>query len=142
MDVIALLQAKNRRLERFRDLSMEFAASAETGDLSRLEDFERRRDKTFRAIEFFDVKISEVIAGLASEQRTSRLIEQVRQEMTKNEGLVREILLADQRVIVSIETEKLRITQEVNSSRKHREVVSKFKSTWVTESGEELDQKL
>jgi hypothetical protein len=142
MDVLRLLRSKNRCLERFLELTEEFWESAEKDDLSGLAVFESRRDSTLRAIQLFDRKIEEAVALIRAEQRTEELTREIRAQLERREGLVHEIIAADLKIIGKIEKERSRLLKEMNETRKSREVLGKFKSSWVKEAGEELDRKL
>lgn len=142
MDVLTLLQSKNRCLKKFLDLSADFLKSAEAGDFRELSSFETRRESTIKALELYDRKISEIVELLGPTDRTPELASQVQRELNLKESLIHEILAVDLKIIGKIEEEKNRILREVASTRKSKEAMSKFKSTWTKASGDELDEKL
>ena len=57
-------------------------------------------------------------------------------------ALIGRIAATDQKIVDAIQEEKLRITKEMANSQKQTSTVKKFKSSWVGESGEDLDRKL
>ena len=140
MDVLGLIKSKNRCLQRFLDLSNEFLASAEKGDLSGLETLQARRDSTIKAFDLFDRKVTEAVCALASSERTETLRHAVTEALAEKERLIHEILRADDRILAAGEAEKKSIQQELIVSHRNREMLNKFKSTWIAEAGEELDQ--
>jgi hypothetical protein len=140
--LMSLLNAKNRCLERFLAISKEFGEKAAESAVEGLEQFQVRRDATLKAIELFDRKISEAARDISSSERTPRLIDAVQAALDRKNELVQQILKADENVIQKIEQSKLDLLKELASSRKSKEVLSKFKSSWVAESGEELDKTL
>lgn len=142
MEVLNLLQAKNRCLERFLAISLEFEKEAMEKGLEGLGLFETRRDSTLKAIELFDRKITEAVSLLQPKHKTPELVRKLEALLARKNELIQQILLADQKVIQQIELGKLEVLKDLASSRKSREVLSKFKSGWVTESGEGIDQKL
>lgn len=142
MDVLGLLQSKNRCLKKFLELSAEFLKSAEKGDLSALSDFESRRDAIVRVLELFDRRIAEAIQRLPAAERSDMLIAAIHRELEAKNTLVQSILSVDEKIMMSIEREKDRIAQDIASSEKGKNMVKKFKSSWVPESGEEFDAKL
>lgn len=143
MDVLSLLQSKNRCLKRFLDLSMEFIEQAEKiGVMPDLQSFHLRRDATLRAIDLYDRKISQVVIALPQVDRTPELVKNVELALDSKNRLVHLILTADEKIMSKIEEEKARIQRDVSSSQKAKDAMKKFKSTWVNEAGEELDETL
>jgi hypothetical protein len=140
--ILTLLRSKNRCLERFIAISNEFLAQAGRGEFGDLEGFELRRESTLKAIELYDRKISEAVLQLAEGRRTQSLVEAVKDALDRKDALVHEILDIDMRIISLIEQEKNRLLQELSSARRGKDLLGKFKSGWVAESGEELDAKL
>ncbi len=140
MDVLSLLRSKNRCLEKFLAISREYLDAGAA--FENLGIFETRRDATLKAIELYDRKLAESISLIAAADRTPEMIEGVKRELDRKEQLVHEILDLDLRIIGKIEEEKNRLLQQVANARKGKEVLSRFKSTWVSESGEELDETL
>ena len=51
-------------------------------------------------------------------------------------------MVIDQQVLKLVEEEKNRVARELASTNKNRNLVQKFKSTWVAEAGEEIDKTL
>jgi len=137
-----LLRGKNSCLRKFRALSRDFAGRATQGDLTGLTEFESRRESILKAIALFDRKIDFVVPEIRETEKTSELVLRVEASLSEKEGLVKDILEADLAIISRIETEKNRILKDLTANRKGAETLSKFKSTWIAESGEELDQKL
>ncbi len=140
MDVLSLLRSKNRCLEKFLALSREFLDAG--AQVESLNSFESRRDATLKAIELYDRKLGEAISLITAIDRTPEMIEGVKRELARKESLVHQILDIDLRIIGKIEEEKNRLLQQVATARKGKEVLSRFKSSWIAESGEELDETL
>jgi hypothetical protein len=145
MDVLKLLHSKNRCLERFLELSLGFLKSTDQQDFvlsDELVSFQSRRDATLKAMDLYDRKLTEAIGQLPPQQRTPALVQSVKAELTRKETLVLQILDIDLKIMGHIESEKNRILKDMASTRKSKDMLSKFKSTWVAELGEELDTKL
>jgi hypothetical protein len=142
MDVLVLLESKNRCLQRFLSASSQFLANSGKGDFSGLDAFQRQRDMTIQALELYDRKIATLISNLSPTSRTPELIERVTQTLSAKEKLLKDILSIDTQILICIEAEKTRISREIAGTRKNTELVGKFKSTWVSEAGEELDTNL
>jgi hypothetical protein len=142
MDVLGLLQSKNRCLQRFLTLSEDFFSTIQNGDLSTLEMFQTRRESTIKALDLYDRKITEVISQLLPTERTQALIDGVTRVLEEKDRLIHRILAADEKIILKIEDEKNRVQRELSSSQKSRDMLKRFKSSWVPESGEEIDRNL
>lgn len=142
MDVVSLLKlihGKNRALRRFLDISTAFLAVAEGGDLSGLQAFQNRRDSVIRALDLYDRRVSEGVSTLVAGARTEGLVQEIREALERKDALIHEILAVDLRIISLIDREKNEILKKISSTRKQRETLSKFKSAWLPEAGEELD---
>jgi hypothetical protein len=66
---------------------------------------------------------------------------QVQRELEVKTGLIQNILKIENKIVASIENEKMRIQKELAVTEKNKSMVKKFKSGWVTESGEGVDTK-
>jgi len=142
MDVLTLLRSKNRCLGRFLEISVDFLNTVDQEKLDGLTEFQNQREATLKAIGLYDRKISEVVTLLSPDQKSPELVESVKQELNKKERIIHEILDTDLKIISIIEDTKNKILQEISSTRKHKDMIGKFKSTWVSEAGDELDSKL
>jgi hypothetical protein len=143
MDVLGLLRSKNRCLSKFLDASKTFLSEAQSlGALPDLSQFELKRESILKAIFLFDRKLSEAVTCLSAEEKTPALIESVRNALDEKDALLHQIMTTDDRVLRLVEEEKVRITKEITSSQKSRNTIQKFKSAWVAEAGEEIDQNL
>lgn len=142
MDVIRLLNSKNRCLERFLTVSDEFLTLVEAGDFSKVEQFHKQRDRILRGFDLYDRKLSECIEKLPKLERTSELSRKAEQALAIKDALVRKIAAIDAQIIEKIEQEKTRLTKEMSASQRTNAAMKKFKSNWVQESGEELDETL
>lgn len=142
MDVLTILRSKNRCLERFLELSLSFAREMDKDDLSGLAQFQERREDIIKALDLYDRKITEAVSLLPLIERTPELIQAVESALTRKDELVHKILEEDLKIISRIEDTKNNTLREMGSTRKTKEIVGKFKSTWVPESGEGLDKKL
>jgi hypothetical protein len=142
MEIIKLLESKNRCLKKILDFSVQFLSQTETGDFSQLAQFQAYRDATLKTISLLDKKLTEIISLLPPSQKTPEFIEQAKAIYQKENDLIGKIIEIDQFILSQIQLEKTRLTQEIASSEKNSQAVKKFKSTWVAESGETLDGKI
>jgi hypothetical protein len=136
-EVLGLLRSKNRCLVKFLETSKAFLLSHDTlGTLPSLDEFELKREAILKAVFLYERKINEAAETLHSSAKTPEFIAAV------EDKILAEISVTDNRVLNLVEQEKMRIAKELTSSQKSRELVQKFKSSWVTESGDEIDQNL
>jgi hypothetical protein len=139
MDVIKLLRSKNRCLRRLLDLTDRFLNE---NDLEALSGLQTQRDAIFKGLDLYDRKISEALSLLTSDRRTPELIATVQAILFEKDSLIQGIIRKDNELMARIDAKKAQLLEEVAASRKSRDLVGKFKSGWVRESGEEFDQKL
>lgn len=143
MDVLSLLRSKNRCLSRFLEASKNFLTEAQAhGTLPSLPDFELQRESILKAISLFDRKITEAIPHISAEDRTPDLSKAVERSLQAKDQILAEIMIIDEQVLKLVEAEKNRVAREIASAQKSRNMVQKFKSSWVAEAGEEIDKSL
>ncbi|MGE0616126.1 MAG: hypothetical protein AB7P04_10840 [Bacteriovoracia bacterium] len=141
-EVTTILRTKNRCLMRFLDWSIDFLKQADAGDLSGLEAFHEKREAILKALDLYDRKIGEIAVGLTPEDKDPIVIENVKMLLAQKEILVLQILETDAKIIERIEAEQAKIRTEITANQKAKESIAKFKSSWIQEGGEELDEKL
>jgi hypothetical protein len=145
MDVVTLLQSRNRCLQRFLKITEEFRASVENDDFSGLELFLSRRDAVLKTLYLYDRKITSIVndlklhTSLAGRQAVAERISPV---LEAREFIIQQIIRVDQQIMLKLDSEKTRISNETGSTRKIKTNLSKFKSAWVSAGGEELDKTL
>jgi hypothetical protein len=160
-EVLSLLRAKNRCLERIHALCATFlerwpslanaeaaySESTESTEFTRsneLARFQQRRESYFHILDLYDKRISDALrcqpkAHPLDPINYSEKIDAVLEERSQ---IVRAIMNQDGLIMAELESEKTRLFDELTGTRRNQTLVSKFKSSWVPESGEELDQKL
>ena len=142
MDVLKLLRTKNRCLERFLDISARFEAEVEAGDFSRLERFHQEREAILKGFALYDRKLSECISQLTSADRTPELVSKIEEALQRKQDLVHRILSIDEKLSRKIVEERARLQKEMAQNQKSVSMIKKFKSGWISESVDELDEKL
>lgn len=142
MEVLKLLQSQNRSLRKMYTHSQDFLASSWSGDLNQLRLYEAKRAVIMRAMALYDNKIEEVIATLLPHERTPELIQNVRSCLNEKSSLCQSILELDCAIMKMIHREQQKLSQLVSDSEKSRELMNRFKSTWMPESGESLDGRI
>ena len=139
MEILKLLESKNRCLEKFLNDSENFLASTEKGDVSVLQELHNRRETIIKAIQLYDRKITELIQEMPPGEKTTLLIDSVRKVSLAHDHIIQAIIVADQKIALKIEEEKKRLLEELSASDRKKQLTSKFKSKWITESGDQLD---
>jgi hypothetical protein len=139
MEVLKLLDSKNRCLNKFLKYSETFLMEAQAGNLTEIDRFQNQREAIIKALQLYDRKISEETLKLSSLERTPALIASAQQAFLLREKIIEAILKIDQNIMAEIEKEKNRLIQELSDSDKNHHLVMKFKSKWVSEPGETLD---
>jgi hypothetical protein len=147
MDVIKVLQSKNRCLEKLLELSNVFLAKENTEPSgehfhSDLDAFIRERDAILKVLDLYDRKVTEVIRALPLSGRTPELISDVQTVLAEKDRLIQSIILKDNELTQHIEQRKRKLQEDLISSRKSHDLAGKFKSTWVSEPGEGFDTTL
>lgn len=142
MMVLKLLYSKNRLLRLFLSESETFLRELDLGDFSNIPRFESQREHVLKCLEICDKKLTTTIYNLPLSDRTQLFIEQVKKTQTEYDHLVASIFITDQKIMTNLHEEKQRLQKELQASDKSTETIKKFKSTWVSELGENLDGKL
>ena len=141
-DVVSLLKSKNKCLQRFLEVSLTFLDQASSQDFSNLQGFQDQREASLKAIDLYDRKITESIALLPQLEHMAELSFAVEELLQRKHQIVAQIVAVDEKIVAQIELEKLRIQRELNQSQKSKDTVGKFKSAWVPNSGDSLDETL
>jgi len=144
MDVLGLLRSKNRCLRNFLQASTAFLDEAErSGQLPDIVALETRRDAILKAIDLYDRKINEAVCLLGTgANHAPELVEAVKAALEEKTALIHRILQLDDRLLELIDAEKNKVLKDLSFAHKQAEVSKKFKSTWVPEPGEGIDEKL
>lgn len=142
MDVLTLLRSKNKCLQKFLELSLEFYHQSHSNEAPDLSVFEKKRDSILKAIDLFERKSAQAAANLDFSRKTPELIAAVRVIVAEGERLIHEISKADEKIFIKIDELRNQLVQDLASSRKSKSILSKFKSGMAAQSGEELDQTL
>lgn len=147
--ILSLIRSKNRCLERLMDATQAFLAvplrdiaSAEESPAAPLRAYDGERAAALKALELFDRKLNERISELSAAEKTEAFLANVRGEMNRNETLLHSIFNADDVVFRKIADAQARIGKLMQENRKSREILTRFKSTWINEGGDEVDTTL
>lgn len=145
MEVTSLTKAKNRCLQRLLDRAREFVAATAVGGHATLEArlpaYERDREALLKTLDLFDRKLTAAVAALTPAERTETLLTSLRRDLEVAQSLIQGVLLKDEEVFGRIQSARDELLRELAVSERNKVMASKFKSTWVPESGEGLDRK-
>lgn len=142
-DVQALLKGKTRCLAQIIELSRNFLASAEptspTSIIDLSTDFDRARSDAFQVLELIDQKIEKL---LTSVKDLSPLKTQFQVDLAEQRQLGFVLRELDSKVFQILESARQGLAREVSEQTRLKDKLSKFKSQWIPDQGEGLDQTL
>ncbi len=138
MEILNLLKTKNRCFQKLLDLSEEFLAKLNSGDLAILGIYEEDWVRTFKILGFCDKQLEKYIKTYPKIDN-SNLIDELTSVEALNQAAVPLIIRNNQKIISRIEMELDTIKKDLLASDKNQQLFRKFKSSWISESGEKLD---
>src|SRR5690242_13648845 len=103
MDVLKLLQSKNRCLKRFLSYSQTLLDQVNGENFSTLEYFLHRRDVILKVLDLYDRKILDLITRLSPMEKTTYFIDFVKKIENTKETLIQNILETDRNLTAKIE---------------------------------------
>lgn len=145
MDLLHLVECKNLALKQYWEASLNCLARIEGGNLEDLEKFHAERDTILSFIGVMDKRIEEHAKANWLEGQTpltSEIIEALRRFEGDRIQLVQEILKVDEMLLRRLEAEKQATKSQIVEAEKQKTNASRFKSEWVSNSGEKLDETL
>ena len=141
-NLIVTLEKRNKCLDLFLEESENFLESTKMGDFSNINQFQEKRESALKGYHLADNALSQAISSLSQSEKTPELINSVKKFQDIKNSMIYAIFLIDKEIIENIEKEKTKLLQEINFSEKNKKIFGKFKSKWVSESGEKLDGKI
>ena len=142
MEVLKLIASRNRCLEKLLHCCNTFIESTKDSHLNKLSSFEMRRSSIFKAITLYDKKISTLLISRSIDSSFSEIKAHASALLSHGDTIIKAVFEKDRTILELIENEKNRILGELRDTQKHQSIVSKFKSKWISESGEKLDGRL
>ncbi len=141
-EVLRLSESRIKCLRRLSEFSERFLVFARSGSLSEASKYSNFREVSLRALEHYNQKIQERINQNRHEFATGAIKNILIAQINEEKKLIQDIIKMDEELFGLIETEKDRLKKSLAGSQKSITITSKFKSIWVTSSGEELDQQI
>lgn len=142
MEVLSLLRSRNRCLRRFLAVTEEYTAALRPGAIPETEDLESERESLVNATRLFETRLSETVPLLPETDRTPELISQVADLENERKEILEAIAISDQKLITRIQEAQELLLEQAQASKKTKSQIGKFKSTWIQDSGSELDEKV
>lgn len=144
MELQALLRSKNKCLERFLDITEKFLTKPTPLDdrLDELDLLQSQRDGILKAYQLFDNKVTECVQEKTNADFSPSEIESFKDHFKERSALITRIQEMDRTLIERLEQCMNDLGKDVQASRKGQSALSRFKSSWVQEAGEGIDQKL
>lgn len=135
-----LLRSKNDVLNRLVKMTEECLEKIKAGNFDQLARFQARRGHMFEALMSFDKKIAEETKKLTRHDLTEGTRLNLLGEHTAGKKDLERLTQFDKELVQTLQAEYERITDEIVANRKAYARMGKFKSSWVPESGTELDR--
>jgi len=139
VDTLTLMNNKISYLRRFLEINENFLISIERNHSADFEGLHLQRESMIKEVLLLDKKISESVRKLSISDKNNQLIESLKNLIYTQEKLIKSIFSSDEKIICKIEVEKKKLLKELNDSEREKEIVKKFRSTWIPESGAKLD---
>ena len=145
-ELISLLKSKNRCLRKLLQYSEHFLTeasnSADEKNLELVLELEKKRDIAIRTLDLIERKINEVAGAIPKIERTPVRLGQVDALVQEAVETVHEIVITDGLVLRKVEAIQNEVSKNLLHSKRQQDTIGKFKSSWLSESGSELDKKL
>ncbi len=104
--------------------------------------YEKKRTKIISTLRLYDKKMGALLTGSDQDLFPPELKAEVRALLDKKDQLLKKITELDENIIAEILEEKSRLGTSIKFSMNEKERLKKFKSSWLTQCGDGLDQKL
>ncbi len=140
--ILSTIQSKINLLREFQQYSADFLLEIQRGDLSGLQQFERKRAQCIEAILINEHQISETARGVSEKMKTPELRMSLAELKQVCEAQLTEIRQLDTKIFDKLGQEKDQLRALLFDFNRSEKLVRKFKSTWVRPSGEKLDGSL
>ncbi len=140
--ILSTIQIKINLLREFQQYSADFLLEIQGGDLSGLQQFERKRAQCIEAILINENQISEIAKCISEKMKTSEFKMSIAELKQLCDVHLTEIQQLDTKIFDKLGQEKDQLRALLFDFNRSEKLVRKFKSTWVRPSGEKLDGSL
>jgi hypothetical protein len=139
MDLLKLVKNKNICLMSLLECSEQFYVHAQKDSLTMYATYEKKRGRLFKVLSAYDRLIDQCATELHLTQLDEHLSIQLRQLMDLQAKVTASLLSLNEKIMNTLEAQKNKLSHELGKSDQQRNLLSKFRSTWIPESGAELD---
>lgn len=149
MNLLSLLQNKNRCLKKLFELTQSMIGQCvfeenSTNSTTAFHATLEKRARMIEALQLYDKKIDLLTQSLFSQSKPEEIRntpfgQQLTPYIQEANSLCQSILQVDQQLVQNLERQKTRIVTVLLQSDKQKNLLQKFKSSWVPESGMEID---
>ena len=139
MEAIRLVQFMNDCIRRLILVSEEFLKESNLKNFSRVSDFEALRAEEIKLFQDIDEEMKRLCHTMPPASMDAHASECLKSLILENKSLLETLTLIDQKIQINLELEKASIQAELKRYEKETHQLTKFKSTWVSGSGERLD---
>ena len=142
MKLIETLSIMNECLEKMIQLSQTFLNQAQKNNFKGVDQFDESREVNFKFLVQCNQSLDALTQALIPVQLPQETQNRLRDLALDYHSLARTLSLIDEKIEIHIESHQTLIRKELIALEKQSLQVKKFKSTWLPESGERLDDQI
>lgn len=142
MKLIETLSIMNECLEKMIQLSQTFLNQAQKNNFKAVDQFDESREVNFKFLVQCNQSLDALTQALNPVQLPQETQNRLRDLALDYHSLARTLSLIDEKIEIHIESHQSLIRKELTVLEKQSLHVKKFKSTWLPESGERLDDQI
>jgi|GEM_PF-892389 hypothetical protein len=142
MKLIETLSIMNECLEKMIQLSQTFLNQAQKNNFKGVDQFDESREVNFKFLVQCNQSLDALTQALIPVQLPQETQNRLRDLALDYHSLARTLSLIDEKIEIHIESHQSLIRKELTVLEKQSLHVKKFKSTWLPESGERLDDQI
>ncbi|NBU19875.1 hypothetical protein EBS43_00460, partial [bacterium] len=132
----------NECLEKMIQLSQTFLNQAQKNNFKGVDQFDESREVNFKFLVQCNQSLDALTQALIPVQLPQETQNRLRDLALDYHSLARTLSLIDEKIEIHIESHQSLIRKELTVLEKQSLHVKKFKSTWLPESGERLDDQI
>ena len=141
-ELSALMRSRLKCLRIALKETVGFLRHNSSHSLSTILALEEVRANALRSAFFYDEKIEKIAQDMTRLSVSSAQRESIRKIYQELETTLSALRAVDPELITAIEKFKNEMTRDLGQIKRDQQTIAKFKSTWVQESGDGLDQKI
>ena len=142
MKLIETLSIMNECLEKMIQISQTFLNQVQKNNFKGVDQFDESREVNFKFLDQCNQSLNALTQALNPVQLPQQNQNRLRDLALDYQSLARTLSLIDEKIEIHIESHQTLIRKELIALEKQSLQVKKFKSTWLPESGERLDDQI